>query len=97
MSEQPSKPKQQKPEKDPLAPPKVDAKIIQAFQDLARGEANKDQQLRVLDYLINPLCRTYDLSYRPESERDTVFAEGKRFIGLNIVGLLHRNSMNEPE
>jgi hypothetical protein len=25
------------------------------------------------------------LSYRPQSERDTSFAEGKRFVGMQIV------------
>jgi len=97
MSEQPRKPKLPNPEREPWLPPKTDAKTIQAFQDLARGTANADQQKRVLHFTINSLCCTYDLSYRPDSSRNTDFAEGKRWVGLQIIKYLHLNSMNEPE
>lgn len=56
-----------------------------AVQAMVRGEASADQQLRVLDLVINKLARTYDLSYRPDSDRDTAFAEGGRFVGLQLV------------
>jgi hypothetical protein len=59
----------------------------QAVQSLARGQASADQQTRVLALLINGLCGTYDLSYRPDGDRDTAFAEGKRFVGLQLVKL----------
>lgn len=58
-----------------------------AFQALVRGEANEGQQKQVVNYVINDLCATYDLSYRPDNDRDTTFAEGKRFVGLQIVKL----------
>jgi hypothetical protein len=56
-----------------------------AIKALAAGVANEGQQKRALDWIINTLCATYDLSYRPESDRDTAFAEGKRHIGLQLV------------
>jgi len=62
-----------------------------AFQALARGAANAEQQKRALDWLVKKACRTYDLSFRPgeDGRRDTDFAEGQRSIGLQIVKLLN--------
>jgi len=63
----------------------------EAWQALARGAARPDQQKRALAWLIEKAAGTYDLSFRPgaqEGERDTVFAEGRRFVGLQIVKLL---------
>lgn len=64
---------------------------VAAIQALARGDATADQQRRALDYIINNIAGTYDLSYRPDSDRDTAFAEGKRFVGLQIVTRLKTN------
>jgi len=64
---------------------------IAAWQAIARGAATPDQQKRALTWLIEKAAGTYDLSFRPgpqEGERDTVFAEGRRFVGLQIVKLL---------
>jgi hypothetical protein len=58
-----------------------------ALQALQRGEANPDQQVRALKYVVETICGTYDLSFRPESERETCFAEGRRFCGTQIVKL----------
>lgn len=64
-----------------------------AFQALAAGTADKDQQLRALKWLIENCCRTYDLSYRPGpgGQRDTDFAEGQRSVGLQVVKLVKLN------
>lgn len=67
---------------------------VAAIQALNRGDATADQQKRALEYIINDLAGTYDLSYRPGSEegrRDTDFAEGKRFVGSQIVKALKLN------
>lgn len=69
---------------EPYAFEPADASAVQA---MARGEASADQQQRFLNLLINGLCATYDLSFRPEGDRDTVFAEGKRHVGLQLVKL----------
>lgn len=65
--------------------------IAAAFQALQRGDATGDQQRRTLKFVITDLCRTHDLSFRPgpDGERATTFAEGKRFVGLQIVKLLN--------
>lgn len=70
---------------DPCAPPETPPHITLALKGLAAGNANDVQQKAALKWVIEKLCRTYDLSYRPGSDRDTVFAEGKRFIGLMLV------------
>jgi hypothetical protein len=56
-----------------------------AIKALASGTANQGQQQRALNWIIMTLCGTYDMSYRSGSERDTAFAEGKRFVGNQIV------------
>lgn len=67
----------------PVPYEKEDAYAVQA---LFSGTASENQQRRVVDFL----CRTtgaYDLSYRPDSERDTSFAEGGRFVWLQLLKL----------
>lgn len=36
-------------------------------------------------WIIEEVCGTYDLSFRPDSERATAFAEGKRYVGTQLV------------
>ena len=69
-------------------PPDWELADASAIQALERGEATPEQQKRALKWIVETASSTYDLSYRPESERDTAFAEGRRFVGLNIVKLL---------
>lgn len=63
-----------------------------AFQALARGDCPANLQQRALKFIWR-LTGIRDLSYRyggPEAERDTAFAEGKRFVGLQIAKLLEQ-------
>ncbi len=71
--------------KAPWMPPTVPTHITLALKGLAAGNANDAQQRAALKWIIEELCRTYDLSYRPGSDRDTALAEGKRFVGLCLV------------
>ena len=67
-----------------------------AIQAQAAAKANEGQQKIAIDFIINEICRTYDLSFRPEDkggERETAFAEGRRFVGLEIVKIV-RNSFD---
>lgn len=72
----------------PYHPPEYDKTVVIAFQMLQKGEAAPHQQQLVLDYVINNIAHTYDMSYFPESQRDTDFAEGKRFVGNEIIKML---------
>lgn len=71
----------------PWQPADYEIEDAGAVQALARGEAAPHQQRRVLDFVINTLSGYYDISFRPESARDTDFAEGKRFVGAQLVKL----------
>lgn len=63
-----------------------------AFKALATGTANEGQQKTALDWLINIAAGTYELSYRSDTdggERETAFAEGRRFVGLQAVKMIN--------
>jgi len=61
------------------------------IQAVARGEASKDAQQRAMKAIIEVVCRTYDMSYFPESDRDTAFAEGRRFVGNQLLRIIKTN------
>jgi hypothetical protein len=69
-------------------PPAWELADIAALKGLANGTASPDQQQRALKWIIENAAATYNLSYRP-TDRDTAFAEGRRFVGLQIVKALH--------
>jgi hypothetical protein len=71
----------------PWHPAPYDEADVYAIKALAAGKANEGQQQRALAWIINTACATYDLSFRPDSDRDTTFAEGKRHVGMQIVKL----------
>jgi hypothetical protein len=82
----------------PFVPAAFDLPTGYALQALERGEATPEQQQRALLWIVNSAAKTYDLSFRSDSERESSFAEGKRFVGLQIVGILKRNmSIYQPE
>jgi hypothetical protein len=87
------------PTREPWKPSDYDVADVGALQQCYRGEAMPHQQKRALDYVIDTLCATYDLSFRPgpDGERETAFAEGKRWVGLQIVKLLNANTANLKE
>ena len=63
---------------------------VAALQAMRRGEANADQQVRALEFILETICDRNGMSYRPgglEGDRDTAFAEGRRFVGNQIVKL----------
>lgn len=69
----------------PWQPAPYDETITSAIKALSSGTANEGQQQRALKWIVEVLCGTYDMSYRSQSDRDTTFAEGKRFVGNQIV------------
>jgi len=70
---------------EPYLPPKYEYADAAAVQALLRGEANAIQQKRALDWIIVQAARTYDLHYHPDSSRDTDFALGRAFVGMELV------------
>lgn len=70
----------------PYAPVDYDLVDVAAIQAVMAGEGTPDQQRHAMRYIVENLAGAYDLSYRP-SDRDTAFAEGRRFVGLQVVKL----------
>lgn len=65
---------------------------VYAMQALQAGTATAEQQTRALNWIIRHAANVYDVSYRPggqEGDRDTAFAEGRRFTGLEIISLIN--------
>lgn len=96
MAEQPDRPKKRPTKAEllshgPWLPPAYELADAAALQAVANGSANPEQQKRALKWVIEQGAGTYDMSYRPgaeEGRRDTDFAEGRRFVGNQIVKLL---------
>lgn len=71
-----------------LAPPPYEVADAEAFQALQRGDCPPHLQKRALDWIITKGAGAYDLSFAPGDDRLTSFAEGRRFVGLQVVKLL---------
>jgi len=67
------------------APVEIMSHNAGAVQALIRGDCPEHLQRDFIKWLVEDVCGTYDQSYREASERDTVFAEGKRWVGNRIV------------
>jgi len=80
----------------PWHPADYEVADIQAIQSLQAGNADEFQQRRALKWIVEVVSATYDQSFRPGSdgERDTCFAEGRRFVGLTIVKATKLNVSN---
>jgi len=74
----------------PSAPwlfPAIDNADIFAIQAVAQGRANEGQQIRAFDYIVRVLCETDRMTFWPgadDGRRATDFAEGKRWIGVQL-------------
>jgi len=79
--------------KDPWFPPDYDEDVIGAVRAFSMGIATISQQKLVWAYLMY-VCKSSDefadLSFRPgpDGEKASTFAEGKRFVGMQIRKLL---------
>lgn len=65
---------------------------IEALKALSRGQASAEMQARVLKWIIDTACGTYEPSFRSDADggdRETAFAEGRRFVGLQLVKLIN--------
>jgi hypothetical protein len=73
----------------PWLPASWEPADVASLQALARGVANEGQQKRALAYIVNVLGLTYEHTYVPASERDSCHAQGRRYVGLQIVKLVN--------
>lgn len=70
--------------KRPHFPTPFEKADVYALKALAAGVASESQQRRALEWIIKA-CGVADTTHFPDSQRDTDFANGKRFVGLEIV------------
>lgn len=73
------------PNKDPWTPVGYETEDAAAVQAVVYGRASEDQQRRALKFIIEVVCARDDQSYRSGKPDDTAFAEGKRYVGNQIV------------
>ena len=73
----------------PWKPVKYVKADVAAIQAMKRGEATADQQIRAIEYIVGTISDRNGMSFRPgpDGDRDTAFAEGRRFVGNQIVKL----------
>lgn len=76
------------PANSPVLPSVVTQEQAWALKGLQGGDADGGQQSLALNWILYEVARIQDISYRPESDRDTAFAEGKRYCGIQIIRLL---------
>lgn len=83
-------PRKSRPKEQPSAPwllPPTDNPDIFAIQALSKGIANAGQQQHAWDYIVRILCQTDRMTFWPggdDGRRGTDFAEGKRWVGLQL-------------
>jgi hypothetical protein len=73
----------------PWHPPKFDRSDAMAMKAVATGTANESQQKQAIEYIVGTLAITYDETYWADSERNSAFAQGRRFVGLQIVKMVN--------
>lgn len=81
-----------KPRPHAWLPADYDLKDVEAIRALHAGSADPAQQARALDWIIKSAAGSYELSYRSDAdggERETAFAEGRRFVGMQVLKMIN--------
>ena len=69
---------------------------IVALQAVAAGAGDSYQQRRAMEFIIYQLCDFHGVSFR-DTDRETSFAEGKRFVAQAINAILTFDSRKLEE
>jgi len=77
-----------KPIRERWLPSEWDLPDASALQALSRGEADEHQQRRALACIVEKLAGTYEHTFVPGAQDQTIYLEGRRSVGLQIVKLL---------
>lgn len=85
-----------KPRLEPWSPTPATDDVIRAVKAMNEGKASDVQQRRVVDWLFE-VTGTRDLEFRPESERASAFASGKRWVGLQLGKMIAQPLANISE
>lgn len=68
--------------------PRAPVAVAAAFKALHAGEASPHQQQLALEWLVREACGKAHFPYHA-TDRDTVFALGRQFVGDLVVGLFN--------
>jgi hypothetical protein len=71
------------PPKDPWTPYTPTKAEVYAVKAVLSHKADEEQQ-RIFVGFLNRITGIGDLEFRPEGDRATVFASGKRFVGMQV-------------
>ena len=69
--------------------------MLAAVKSLFAGNANAEQQVAAIEWIVKHLCGLGDLGYFPESARDSDFASGKRWVGMQLIALREYRSVQK--
>lgn len=62
---------------------------LSAVRAVAAGTADEFAQRRAIKWIIEKAAGTYEPSYRGDAGAETFHAEGRRYVGMQIVKLLN--------
>jgi hypothetical protein len=79
------------------APAPYDKDVLLAIRACIAGKANEGQQKTAMDWIITRASNHYDLSYRKGDSHATAFAEGRRFVGAQIVKMTRPETLQALE
>lgn len=65
--------------------------VVLAMKAMKEGKASGPQQQMVMQALLS-VTGYHDMSYRPDNTHDTAFAEGKRFVGSQILKMVNMSN-----
>ena len=68
--------------------------VAAGMKALARGEASPHQQIECFNWLLKKAAGIGSQSYR-EGPHATAFAEGRRFVGIQMMMLLETSSKDQ--
>lgn len=74
-----------------------DKTVLMAIRACIAGKANEGQQQMAMDWIITKASNLYDMSYREGDGAATAFAEGRRFVGNQIVKMLREETLKAVE
>jgi len=72
---------------------------VNAMKALRHGTATPDQQIRAMEFILEVISARNDMSFRPGpgGGRESDFAEGRRFVGNQIVKLANLQLNKDQE
>lgn len=85
------------PPREPWVPPYYSDYDIGTIKALFAGHASEQQQKHALELIVGKIAVKDDQSFRPggaAGRRDSDFAEGKRFVALQLVKLINMEMPN---